>query len=242
MTGSELVELARTQIGKRYVLGANVDLTSPDPPVFDCAEFASWLAYQATNRLVGCTNNGAAVAHAEPYSGGWASDIQRSVVPAVGLDEAMTIAGAVLVRAPKGGRIGHVAISDGDGGTVEAHSTKLGVIAGKARGRAWTHAGLIRGVDYAKPDPIAAPLVEPAVLRIGARGADVVELQRALKRRFDVLSASGFGRLDGLDPGPDDGDFGPLTQGALIAWQTVFGLVVDGELVGGGETARSLRI
>ncbi len=53
------------------------------------------------------------------------------------------------------------------------------------------------------------------VLRIGARGEDVKELQRQ-------LIAAGF------DPGPVDGWFGPKTQAAVRAFQASRGITVDG--------------
>ncbi|MDQ6839361.1 MAG: peptidoglycan-binding protein [Actinomycetota bacterium] len=61
------------------------------------------------------------------------------------------------------------------------------------------------------------------VLREGASGADVAELQRS-------LTASGF------DTGPADGAFGPGTTNAVRAFQQSRGLLVDGE-VGPGTRA-----
>lgn len=52
-------------------------------------------------------------------------------------------------------------------------------------------------------------------LRQGARGAQVVRLQRA-------LAAAGH------DPGPPDGHFGQRTLAAVRAFQAAAGLVVDG--------------
>jgi len=54
------------------------------------------------------------------------------------------------------------------------------------------------------------------ILRKGARGADVVELQAALSRL-------------GYKPGAADGDFGPATQAAVVAFQTAAQLGADGE-------------
>ena len=54
-----------------------------------------------------------------------------------------------------------------------------------------------------------------AVLKLGARGADVVALQQALKTH-------------GFDPGVPDGDFGPGTEAAVIAFQKSEGLTPDG--------------
>ncbi|MFN3428644.1 MAG: peptidoglycan-binding protein [Candidatus Sericytochromatia bacterium] len=73
------------------------------------------------------------------------------------------------------------------------------------------------------PAPAPAPAVPTSVtgqpkLSQGAQGPAVKDLQQALKTH-------------GFDPGPVDGDFGPRTRGAVIAFQQARGLVVDG-LVG----------
>lgn len=39
--------LARSQVGKPYVFGAEVDLKDPDPKAFDCSEFIQWVFNQA---------------------------------------------------------------------------------------------------------------------------------------------------------------------------------------------------
>jgi peptidoglycan L-alanyl-D-glutamate endopeptidase CwlK len=54
-----------------------------------------------------------------------------------------------------------------------------------------------------------------AVLKLDAHGDDVVVLQQALKAR-------------GFDPGVPDGDFGPGTEAAVIAFQKSEGLTPDG--------------
>jgi immune inhibitor A len=60
-----------------------------------------------------------------------------------------------------------------------------------------------------------APPVETPMVRRGSRGEAVERLQRAL-------------RAAGFDPGPIDGIFGPLTEGAVRAYQASRGLSVDG--------------
>ncbi len=63
------------------------------------------------------------------------------------------------------------------------------------------------------------------LLKEGSTGEEVQELQAR-------LAASGF------DPGPADGDFGPLTKAAVIAFQRAKGIVVDG--VVGPQTRAAL--
>lgn len=76
---------------------------------------------------------------------------------------------------------------------------------------------------------VAARVVIPSsapVLSQGARGAEVATLQQAL-------------RDAGFDPGPIDGDFGPRTRAAVVAFQQARGLTVDG--VVGPQTWGALR-
>jgi peptidoglycan L-alanyl-D-glutamate endopeptidase CwlK len=54
-----------------------------------------------------------------------------------------------------------------------------------------------------------------AVLKLDSRGTDIMALQQALKAR-------------GFDPGVPDGDFGPGTEAAVIAFQKSEGLTPDG--------------
>lgn len=77
-------------------------------------------------------------------------------------------------------------------------------------------------VDVATPPAAVSPAPTSAssaasmpVLRIGARGEAVADLQRRLQ-------AAGF------SPGPVDGWFGPQTQGAVRAFQQSRGIAVDG--------------
>src|SRR5438128_6877919 len=63
------------------------------------------------------------------------------------------------------------------------------------------------------------------MLSRGSRGAAVSDLQQQ-------LAAAGF------DPGPIDGDFGPLTEEAVRAFQSARGLQVDG--IAGPQTFGAL--
>ncbi len=63
--------------------------------------------------------------------------------------------------------------------------------------------------------PAPAPRTSGPTLREGASGSDVVRMQR-------LLAQAGF------DPGSADGDFGPRTAAALVAFQEDAGLDADG--------------
>jgi peptidoglycan hydrolase-like protein with peptidoglycan-binding domain len=74
-------------------------------------------------------------------------------------------------------------------------------------------------------NPRSSGAGEPT-LRQGARGPSVQVLQQALKDH-------------GFDPGPVDGQFGPHTRAAVVAYQQAEGLTVDG--IVGPQTWGSLR-
>lgn len=65
------------------------------------------------------------------------------------------------------------------------------------------------------------------ILQEGAKGADVVKLQKRLK-------------TVGFNPGAFDGDFGPATRAAVIAFQKSQGLLADG--VAGPRTLTTLGL
>lgn len=220
MTGEELVKVASRHVGERYVLGAFAPKDNPNwNGPWDCAEFASWVTFQTTGLLLGCLNNSENPATADAYSGAWARDAALAD-RRVSIGQAKGIAGALLIRKPPPKGIGHVAISMGDGNTVEAHSTKLGVTTRPVDGRRWDLAMLLPLIEY--PDQLEDAIFKPPsglVLRLTMppmHGPLVKKLQRALKER-------------GIDPGVIDGVFGPHTEAAVRAFQLESGLVADGE-------------
>ena len=128
-TGKEVLQLARQHIDEKYILGTFVpkDHHQWRGP-WDCAEFASWLIYQVGEFLYGCEKNGGDPARADAYTGYWQRDAKKlgTIIP---IDQAARTPGAAVLRVPAAEATGHVVISDGAGGTVEAHSSKRGVIA-----------------------------------------------------------------------------------------------------------------
>jgi hypothetical protein len=229
-TGNDLIKLANRHVGERYILGAFApkDNTHWKGP-WDCAEFASWLTFQTTGLLLGCTNNAENPARADAFSGAWARDAVAGRTISIG--QAKATPGAVLIRKPPPKGIGHVAVSQGDGTTVEAHSAKLGVTHLAVDGRRWDLAMLLPLIEY--PDQLNDAIFSPPndlVLRLTfppMHGALVRTLQKALKSRQ-------------IDPGEIDGVFGPHTEAAVRAFQLEAGLVPDGEA--GRLTLRKLGL
>jgi hypothetical protein len=224
--GEHLVEIARPHIGERYVLGSLVPKHDPNwRGPWDCAELVVWAVYRVTGRLVGCSRNDAHPAKADAWTGHLGRDAQSGVLQAIPVADAIRTPGAILLRLPVSGAVGHVALSDGLGGTVEAMSASMGVRAGRATGRRWDVGLLVPGVEYSPHPPVALePL--PALLRLGDRGDGVRRLQQALVARGAALQV--------------DGHFGQATLAAVVAAQTAAGLVVDGDV--GPATRRALGL
>jgi hypothetical protein len=218
VTGADLVKRALAHVGERYVLGITVPKNNANWHAgFDCAEFCSWLAFQATGQLFGCY--GLDPATADAYTGKWAEDSadDHARVP---VEQAARTAGAFVLRIPSGPRMGHVVLSMGDGRTVEAHSTARGVIMGELSGRRWDTGVLVLGIEVeAGPGPVAVGPVLGRVYRAGEPAepnAFVLAIQQALLER-------------NFDPGRLDGVFGPHTAAAVAAFQAQAGLCVDSE-------------
>jgi hypothetical protein len=229
-TGAGLLKRAREHIGEEY---RNVLVPKNDPNwkgPWDCAEFVSWLVFQEAGVIYGCIDDDAKPAEADAYTGAWQRDSGK-VGKRVSVDEAASTVGGIVLRYPPGpGEMGHIAVCDGKGGTVEAKGRRYGVVADTVNGRTW-HAGvLIPGITYATPGttpPVPGPDI---VYEPGAQGMKkeiIFKIQQALVAR-------------GFDPGEIDGDYGTNTQAAVADFQRAEGLVVDGAV--GPETAEALGI
>lgn len=227
-TGDALVNLAARHLGEKYILGASVPKDNPNwKGPWDCAEFASWVFYQVTHQLYGCHNDHGNPATADAFTGYWQRDAE-SIGTIVTLDQAARTPGAFVLRTPSGGT-GHIVISDGKGGTVEAHSSADGVVRLKLADRRWDIAILPPGISYKQKAAVATSL-PPTVYRLThplMSGPVVKAIQRALT-------------LQGFDPGTPDGDFGPHTAAAVRAFQITHGLTPDAEV--GPQTAAALGI
>lgn len=226
VTGRELYQLLARHVGEKYVLGAIVPKNYKDySGPWDCAEFASWGVYQLTAKLYGCANNTGDPSGADAYSGFWVRDA-RKIGKIITVGMAAQTPGAVVVRVSGRDILGHVAISNGHGATVEAHSTKSGVITSSLSHRRWDFGILVPWITYEVMDPVPPPVKKPyKVYRWTSPmmfGDKVKEIQKAV----------GMTNVDGY--------FGPKTFNAVRGFQRNVNLVADGEV--GPQTAASLNI
>jgi N-acetylmuramoyl-L-alanine amidase len=226
MTGQQLIDLAIPHIGQKYSLGALVPKDYKDyAGPWDCAEFTSYLVYQLTGRLYGCANNTGDPAGADAYSGFWGRDAGNLGIR-VPVEEAVRTPGSMLLRIASKDIIGHIVVCDGHGGTVEAHSTRTGVIASTTIGRRWDYGVLVPWIDY-QANTIIVPVKKPMVYRWTKpmmHGLKIKEIQNALGFRGKEV----------------DGYYGARTFNAVRSFQRNQSLVADGEV--GSLTANKLGI
>jgi hypothetical protein len=231
-TGAGLLKRAREHIGEEYRLGTLVPMDNQNwKGPWDCSEFMSWLVFQEARVLFGCLDDDATPAEAKAYTGAWQKDSGK-LNARVSVDQAASTVGGIVLRfPPAAGEMGHIALCDGKGGTVEAKGRIYGVVADTVHGRTWDTGVFIPGITYAPPgtptpvDPPAGP-----VYQSGAQGMKreiIFKIQQALVAK-------------GFDPKEIDGDYGPDTQAAVAAFQQAAGLVIDGAV--GPETAEALGI
>lgn len=225
-SGEGILANARKHIGEVYdhdrVPKDDAGWSGP----WDCAEFASWLVYQEGQLLYGCEVGATDPAKAEAHTGFWKRDAaQRG--RRIPVEEAAATPGAFLLRYPPDGQpMGHIVVSDGKGGTVEAMDRARGVTTGKVANRRWDTGVLIPGFEYGTA-AVPVPVPGPGVLY--ARGLPNMnpEVVRTIQR---ALAAAGF------DPGAS-GVFDEATAAAVFRFQNARGIVTDGEV---GETTAKL--
>jgi hypothetical protein len=230
-SGRDLVAIAETRLGEVY---QNVLVPKDNPNwhgPWDCAEFASWVVFQKTKSLFGCVSNSGNPAATEAYSGAWVRDAQNGTLQNATEAVANNTPGVLLIRRPPmPGAMGHIAISDGTGKTVEAAGIGLGVRRGVVSGRLWHHFALVPNVTYTPTKAVVPPKDLPFMLTLedpNIKGPLVRKVQQALK-------AAGF------DPGKLDGEYGPHCVAAVTAFQMAKKLVADGTV--GPATAKKLGV
>ena len=218
--GSDLVELARQHVGEPYenvlVPKNNANWKGP----WDCAEFMSWLVYQASGILYGCLDNDARPDVADAYTGAWRDD-SNLLGRRIPYQRAAAIVGGIVLRyPPRPGRMGHIVLCDGKGGTIEAMGHEYGIAEHTVQMRRWNTGVLVPGIEYDEDVTPIDVVKPPSIYHINAPNVDrsvVRDIQRALAAA-------------GIDPGPVDGLFGEKTLAAVAAFQQLKGLLVDGEV------------
>ncbi|MGZ4001645.1 MAG: hypothetical protein ACXVIY_13480, partial [Mucilaginibacter sp.] len=162
MTGDDIVVLGDKHVGEPFELGVLVpkdDANYKGP--WDCAEFVSWLYYQTFGILYGCANNHGNPHSADGYSAYWSRDA-NTLGQIITIEEAKSTPGAAIVRLGGNGEISHIVVSDGSGGTVEAHGKEEGIINSVVDGRRWDMGILVPGVTY-RPNPLL-PFRPPSIV------------------------------------------------------------------------------
>lgn len=132
------VDLLVSKTGADYVWGAK------GPDTFDC----SGLIY-STLRELG--------APADTPMGSWHQQDQMLEIP---IERAFETRGALLYSPQTDTGVAHIAVSLGNGQTIEARNPQMGVGSWSATGRGWTKAGLVPIVDYS----VAKPRLETATM------------------------------------------------------------------------------
>src|SRR5712692_7871246 len=117
-TGQKLLQVARQHVGEKYIFGVLVPKNNAGwTGAWDCAEFASWLIFQASATLYGCDRDFGDPATADAFTGYWDRDA-KSLGQIISIEHAARTPGAAVLRIPQIGATGHIVISDGVGGTV----------------------------------------------------------------------------------------------------------------------------
>jgi cell wall-associated NlpC family hydrolase len=186
------LDVARDQIGDPYIFGAETRLDNPDPKAFDCSELTQWAAHQA-----GVTIPDGATAQFQHLKA------RGLVVP---VEQAKNTPGALLfyfdsepeVGGPRHPE-GHVAISVGNGKTIEAMNSDADIGEFTA-GKRFRYAALIPGISdgTATPPPTVdlPPTPKPVVEQpdpapaapppLGGPDSDQDSLTDALERRLGL--------------------------------------------------------
>lgn len=122
------VALALQQSGDQYVYGATPSASNADPRQFDCSSLVQWAATRVGINGVPRTTD-----TQEAYC--------RSRGTLISVQQGVATKGALLFQD------GHVAISLGNGKTIEAMNSQMGVRQGNANGRGWRAAGKLPGAQ-----------------------------------------------------------------------------------------------
>lgn len=130
------MNLCLAQKGDKYIFASEASATDPNPEAFDCSELIEW----ASHRLKTVMPDGSMNQRA--YCQGSKTMIS--------LAKARSTRGAIVFRDISVTGVGHVAVSLGNGKTIEARGSAYGVGVFPFDNRGWTEAALHPGLDYRK--------------------------------------------------------------------------------------------
>ena len=154
--------------GDTYAFGTGRDLSNPDPDKFDCSGLVLWAAHQSGYTAPGFTNmNADQMKKYTDKTGG-----------ALSVDAAKKTKGALLYISGKNddpNQQKHVAISLGDGQTMEAKGTDYGVKVFK-EGNQWTSAGVLPGMTAPVGDPVSNQPVRNGGTNVQVAGSTSVTI------------------------------------------------------------------
>jgi cell wall-associated NlpC family hydrolase len=252
-TTQAFVEAALAQTGDTYVFGAEAEAGDVDPDAFDCSELTQWAAAQVGLELP---------------DGSWLQYLelerQGAVIP---VEQAIDTPGALLFSFSSeptagGGRPSqaHMAISLGNGSTIEARGREYGVGSWEATTDRFEYAAVVPGLapmpgDATLGPPLAVPGAVPAGPDADADGApDAFEMSSGTDPQQpdsdgDGLT-DGFESLHGLDGLVLDGDADGLSDGyevrlglnALVPDSDGDGMTDAFELAGGRDAAHGVSL
>lgn len=166
------LDAATAQAGDRYVFGATASVDDADPDTFDCSELVKWAAGRQG---------------VDVPDGTWLQYLDlKSDGATMSVEEAINTPGALLFSFPSEPQPGqgrpssaHVAISLGDGRTIEAANPRKGVIFGEAEGR-FNFAGFIPGLTGGTVGPAGPVGPDPGLDSDGDGITDVLEQRLGL--------------------------------------------------------------
>lgn len=148
----DFLHQAVAQTGEQYIYGANADFDNPHPKAFDCSDLVQW----ATHRVGISMPRTASEQYEFLKKGG-------HVIP---VEQAVHTPGALLFNFssnPDDGQPahGHVAISLGDGKTMEALGPQYGVGSWNANTTRFNYAAVIPGLSPGPSTPAAPATAAP---------------------------------------------------------------------------------
>lgn len=201
-----IIQLALAQVGKPYLFGAQPQSTDPNPSAFDCSSLVRWCCDRA-----GVAPSMPPLTYYQQIHCGLHGTL-------IGVEAAIGTRGALLInhrdRAgnphtpsepidPAFYSVAHIAISLGDGRTVEAANQVLDVCVRTAYNRGWTAAATIPGIGspsgaVSPGSDFPAPRTDMPYLQFGDEGPAVVQMQQkliALGVSAELAAAGATGRF-----------------------------------------------